>query len=78
MIEDERPDPDWETPLLLQVAPAALINTLMASATAVHTGWSSCVQDELVVGELNAVDDNGNHVRLIEQEFVEDEDPDSV
>lgn len=72
-------DPDWETPLSISTTPALLIHALMGSATAVHTGWSSCVDDSLVLSNLIAMDDRaGNYVRLAEQEFVEDGKPESV
>lgn len=71
--------PDWETPLSITTTPALLIHALMATATAVHTGWSSCVDDNLVLSNLVAMDDGaGHYARLVEQEFVEDGKPESV
>lgn len=75
----ETGEPDWETPLSLHTTPALLIHALMGTASAVHTGWSSCVDDNLALSNLIAMDDGaGNYVRLVEQEFVEDGKPDTV
>ncbi|WP_295449515.1 hypothetical protein [uncultured Thiodictyon sp.] len=72
-------EPDWETPLSLTTTPALLIHALMGSASAVHTGWSSCVDESLALSNVVAMDDSaGNYVRLVEQEFVEDGKPDQV
>lgn len=72
-------EPDWETPLSLSITPSLLIHALMSTASAVHTGCSSCVDDSLVLSNLVAMDDSaGNYVRLVEQEFVEDGKPDTV
>jgi len=77
--DDDAGEPDWETPLTLTTTPALLIHALMGTASAVHTGWSSCVDDTLVQSDLVAMDDRaGNYVRLVEQEFVEDGKPDLV
>jgi hypothetical protein len=66
-------EPDWNTPLPLTVTPAMLIHSLFAMAQQVHTGEESCVNDELVVNELLAIDERtGNHARLVEQEYVEE------
>lgn len=70
---DSGHEPDWDTAIDLQLAPAAIIHALFWSAESVHTGWESCVQHDLVVFELSAIDDHGdNHCRLLEQEYVED------
>ena len=72
--ETDAAEPDWETPLSLTITPALLIHALMGTASAVHTGWSSCVDDTLLLSNLVAMDDHvGNYVRLAEQEFVEDD-----
>ena len=72
-------EPGWETPLTLTTTPSLLIHALMGTAGAVHTGWTSCVDETLVLSNLVAVDDEaGNYVRLAEQEFVEDGTPDTV
>ncbi len=77
--DDKTQEPDWESPLQLTLTPNMLINTLMGTASAVHTGWQSCIEESLVVSNLIAVDDRtGDYVRLAEMEFVEDEDPDVV
>jgi hypothetical protein len=67
-------DPDWDAPVGLNVTPAAIIHALFWSADSVHTGWDSCVDHDLVVWEVSAVDDNSdNHCRLVEQEYADDE-----
>jgi hypothetical protein len=77
--ENDLAEPDWDTPLTVHLTPALLIHALMSTASAVHTGYSSCVDDKLVVNSLAAMDDAiGNYVRLVEQEFVEDDEPDTV
>lgn len=79
MTQDtDAPEPDWESPLQLALTPALLIHALMTTASAVHTGWSSCIDDKLVVADVLAMDDAGSYVRLVEQEFYEDEDPETV
>jgi len=70
---DSGHEPDWDAAIDLQLAPAAIIHALFGSAESVHTGWESCIQHDLVVFELSAIDDHSdNHCRLIEQEYVED------
>jgi hypothetical protein len=77
--EEETEGPDWETPLSLTLTPALLIHSLMGTASAVHTGWQSCLDEALVLANLVAMDDRiGNYVRLAEQEFVEDGKPEQV
>lgn len=77
--EAEGGEPDWETPLSLTMTPALLIHALMGTASAVHTGWSSCVDESLALANVLAMDDSaGNYVRLVEQEFVEDGKADQV
>lgn len=72
-------DPDWDMPLGLSLTPAMLIHSLFGQAQQVHTGHESCVNQALVVHELVALDErNGNHVRLVEQEYTEDEGGDTV
>jgi hypothetical protein len=80
MIEEQdRNEPDWSSPLHLELTPALLIHALMATASAVHTGWSTCIEENLVVSGVVSMDDAaGNYVRLVEQEFYEDEDPEVV
>ena len=80
MIEEQNvTEPDWDSQLTIRLTPAMLIHALMATASAVHTGHSSCVDDDLVVNNLVSMDDTeGNYVRLAEQEFYEDEDPETV
>lgn len=75
--EADAAEPDWDTPLSLTITPALLIHALMGTASAVHTGWSSCVDETLLLSNLVAMDDTaGNYIRLAEQEFVDDEQPD--
>jgi hypothetical protein len=77
--EQDTTEPDWDSPLQLKLTPASLIHALMATASAVHTGWSSCIDEKLVVSSLMSMDEAaGNYVRLAEQEFYEDEDPEVV
>ena len=77
--EEEIEGPDWETPLSLTLTPALLIHSLMGTASTVHTGWQSCLDEALVLSDLVAMDDQvGNYVRLAEQEFVEDGKPEQV
>ena len=77
--EENAEGPDWETPLSLTLTPALLIHSLMATASTVHTGWTSCLDETLVLSNLVAMDDQvGNYVRLAEQEFVEDGKPEEV
>ncbi|WP_295431219.1 hypothetical protein [uncultured Thiodictyon sp.] len=77
--DEDAGEPDWETPLSLSTTPALLIHALMGSASAVHTGWASCVDETLALSNVLAMDDSaGNYVRLVEQEFVEDGKPEQV
>jgi hypothetical protein len=72
-------EPDWDSPLSIQLTPALLIHCLMTTASAVHTGYETCVDDKLVLNDLVSMEDTvGNYVRLVEQEFYEDEDPETV
>lgn len=75
MTENETEgDPDWEAQLPLSLTPSALIHTLLWSADAVHTGWESCIEHDLVLSEINAIDElSDNHCRLVEQEYLDDE-----
>lgn len=69
-------EPDWDTPLSLTITPGLIIHALMGTASAVHTGWSSCIDDTLVLSSQVAMDDQaGHYVRLAEQEFVEEDQP---
>ena len=70
-------EPDWDHALTISVTPASLVRTLFSTASSVHTGWSSCVENSLAISDLLAIDErNGSRARLVEQEFFEDEDPD--
>ncbi len=80
-MSQEQPatEPDWDGPLQLTLTPALIVHALMSTATATHTGWESCVDEGLVLSNLVAMDDrSGHYVRLTEQEFVEDTDPETV
>lgn len=71
--DEDGAEPDWETPLSLTLTPTLLIHSLMATASAVHTAWTSCLDETLILADLVAMDDRvGNYVRLAEQEFVEE------
>ncbi len=71
---DQNSEPDWDTPLTLTLTPALLIHALMSTASAVHTGWASCIDDSLILSEQTAMDEpSGNYVRLVEQEFADEE-----
>ncbi|MFD2113459.1 hypothetical protein [Thiorhodococcus fuscus] len=77
--EHDTSEPDWDTPLSLTITPALLIHALMGTASAVHTGWSSCVDDTLMLSNLVSMDDAaGTYVRLVEQEFVEEDQPETL
>lgn len=77
--EDPAFDPDWETPLSVTVTPAALIDTIFATAFSVHTGTQSCVGEQDALVEIVAPDDNGgNFCRYVEQEYSEDSDPEAI
>lgn len=79
MQNDNTSDPDWDTPIEFSTTPAQLIHTLFATASNVHTGWTSCVDDALCLNNLVALDDaTGNYCRLVEQEYVEDENEEVV
>jgi hypothetical protein len=79
MEEENVTEPDWDSQLTVRLTPGMLIHALMATASAVHTGIASCVEEKLVVNDLVSMDDReGNYVRLAEQEFYEDDDPETV
>ena len=72
-------DPDWDMPLTFKLTPELVVHALMQNAAAVHTGWESCIDDDLVLSQLVAMDDAGNNaVRLVEQEFADEEEADVV
>ncbi len=76
---DDSADPDLDSPLQLTLTPDLIIHALFRTASAVHTGWSSCVEGTLVVTDLLGMDESsGNYCRLVEQEFVEDAEEDVV
>lgn len=72
--EDLDDEPDWDSPVTLELTPAAIIHTLFQSAESVHTGWDSCVDTALAVAETTVLDEDSiNHCRLVEQRYVEGE-----
>jgi hypothetical protein len=71
---DEQGDPDWDMQLSVALSPGAIAHSLFWSADTVHTGWDSCIQHDLIVWEITAIDDNNdNHCRLVEQEYADEE-----
>jgi hypothetical protein len=75
----ETADPDWDMPLTLKLTPELIVHALMHNASGVHTGWESCIEDDLIVSQLVAMDDAGScAVRLVEQEFADEQEPDAV
>ncbi|WP_295882962.1 hypothetical protein [uncultured Thiohalocapsa sp.] len=75
----ETADPDWDMPLSLRITPALLVHALMENASGVHTGWESCVDESALLSELVVMDDTGGAaVRLVEQEFADEAEPDAV
>ncbi|MCB1864100.1 MAG: hypothetical protein KDG50_01610 [Chromatiales bacterium] len=72
-------DPDWDALLHVSISPRGLIHALYTTAHSVHTGWESCVDPKLVLSEISTEDAlTGNLCRLVELEFVEDDDPDGT
>jgi hypothetical protein len=68
-------DPDWDSPLNFRLTPELIVHAVMETASAVHTGWESCVDEEAILSQITAMDDIGERsVRLVEQEFADDED----
>lgn len=81
MMQDETTDaePDWDTPLQINLTPGLLIHALFGTANTVHTGWTSCVDDALAQADLATIDEaTGNYCRLVEQEYVEDGNEEAV
>ena len=73
---EEAMEPEWDTPLTVTVTPGAIIDTVFATADAVHTGYESCIEAKLVVVDITAHDEaSENYCRYVEQEYVEDDDP---
>jgi hypothetical protein len=76
---DTATEPDWDAPLELVLTPAGLFHALFHSASTVHTGWSSCVDPALILADLSTMDDaSGNYCRMVEQEYVEDDNEEKV
>ncbi len=80
MQNDHSAEPDWDTPLQLSTTPALLIHALFGTASTVHTGWESCIDDnQLVLSELTTMDElSGNYCRLVEQEYEDDDKEETV
>jgi hypothetical protein len=75
----DQTDPDWDMPLTIKLTPELIVHALMQNAAAVHTGWESCIDDDLALSQLVAMDDAGsNAVRLVEQEFMDEQEEDLV
>lgn len=77
MLDDlaAAPDPDWDSPLRLELTPELIVHAVMDNASAVHTGWQSCVDEAAVLQQMQVIDDRGqNAIRLVEQEFADDDD----
>ena len=55
---DDSSEPDWDTQLEVSLTPTGLIHSLFATASSVHTGWSSCVDRSLVVSDLSSMDES--------------------
>lgn len=78
-IEDSVFEPDWSTPLTVTLTAGAIIETVFTTASTVHTGTGSCIDGELVLLEISALGEGGeNYCRFVEQEYVEDSEPDST
>jgi lysozyme family protein len=79
MQNETSAEPDWDTPVTVTLTPALLIHVLFATASTVHTGWTSCVDDALALSDLLTLDEGtGNYCRLVEQEYVEDDNEEIV
>jgi lysozyme family protein len=79
MNNETSAEPDWDTPLTLTLTPGLLIHALFGTANTVHTGWESCVDNELALNDLVSMDDSsGNYCRIVEQEYMEEGDSDVV
>lgn len=70
-------EPGWDVPMRFTLTPDLLMKTLFATAESVHTGWQTCVEGRLVVADNTVMDEGtGNHCRLAEQEYADEEQPD--
>ena len=52
MTEQDSHDPDWGTDLSLTVTPNGISHALFWTASAVHTGWSSCIDKSMVIAHF--------------------------
>ena len=79
MSDDDDMEPDWDTALAITLTPASIAHVIFASAPQVHTGWETCIDQQLAVAELAAIDDlSGNHCRLVQQEYEEEDSGETV
>ena len=79
MSEADDMEPDWDIALSVTLTPAAIAHVLFGSAPQVHTGWDTCIDPQLAVAELSAVDElSGNHCRLVQQEYEEEDSGETV
>lgn len=76
-MQEDTLDPDWSTTVSVNLSVGQVAHVLFSSAGQIHTGWDSCVEADLAVFELNAIDNNNaeNHARLVELEYEEDDQP---
>ena len=76
---EEELEPDWDTPLNVTLTPAGIIDTVFATADAVHTGFDTCIEPKLILVDITAIDESSdNYSRYVEQEYVEDDAPDTT
>lgn len=74
---DPSADPDWDSPLNFRLTPELIVHAVMETASAVHTGWESCIDEDAVLSQIAAMDDTGDKaVRLVEQAFADEQDHD--
>lgn len=76
---DSTADPDWDSPLNFRLTPELVAHAVMDGASAVHTGWQSCVDEAAILSQIVAMDDTGEKViRLVEQEFIDEQDSEAA
>lgn len=76
---DDPGELDWGMPLIIQLTPEAIARVLMDTANAVHTGRETCIDDDSIINQMQARDDSGaNTVRLVEQEFADEQEPEVI
>ncbi|MFP4279102.1 MAG: hypothetical protein ACLFNA_02325 [Halochromatium sp.] len=68
-------DPDWDSPLTFKLTPELIAHALMETASTVHTGWESCIDEDAILSQVAVMDETGDKsLRLIEQDFVDEQD----